>query len=131
MKLLKRFTPLMAVVAMLLPLVTTASVHAASIDYYLCLGVNLGDSANCESDLLEPETTITELSKDIIDVLSLIVGVVSVVMIIIGGLRYITSGGDAGNVTTAKNTILYAIVGLIVVLFSQAIVQFIIGRFTQ
>ena len=131
MKLAKRFAPLIAAFALLLPLFMPVAVRAANIDYYLCVGVNLGESDNCDEGTLSPETTITDLSRDIIDVLSLIVGIVSVIMIILGGLRYITSGGDPGNVTTAKNTILYAIVGLVIVLFSQAIVQFIIGRFTQ
>jgi len=49
-------------------------------------------------------------------------------MIIIGGLRYITSGGDSNNVTGAKNTILYAIVGIVIVVAAQAIVSFILNR---
>ena len=52
-------------------------------------------------------------------------------MIIIGGLRYITSGGDSGNVTGAKNTILYAVVGLIVVALAQVIVRFVVNRATS
>ena len=49
-------------------------------------------------------------------------------MIIIGGLRYITSNGDSGNVTNAKNTILYAIVGLVIVALAQLIVRFVVQR---
>ncbi len=51
-------------------------------------------------------------------------------MIIVGGLKYITSGGDSGNITSAKNTILYAIVGLIVVALAQIIVRFVLQRAT-
>jgi TRAP-type C4-dicarboxylate transport system permease small subunit len=47
-------------------------------------------------------------------------------MIIIGGFRYIVSGGDQTSVTAAKNTIMYAIIGLVVVLFSQVIVRFVL-----
>jgi hypothetical protein len=61
---------------------------------------------------------------------SLVVGVVAVIMIIIAGFKYITSGGDSGNVTSAKNTILYAIIGLVVVALSQFIVKFVLGRIT-
>ena len=53
------------------------------------------------------------------------VGVISVVMIIVGGIRYATSGGAAEKVKSAKNTILYACVGLAVALLSLAIVTFI------
>jgi hypothetical protein len=51
-------------------------------------------------------------------------------MIIVGGLKYITSGGDSGNVSGAKNTILYAIVGLVVVALAQIIVRFVLTRVT-
>ena len=56
-----------------------------------------------------------------------VIGAVSVMMLVYGGLRYILSGGDSKKVTDAKNTILYAIIGLIVSLFAYAIVHFIIG----
>jgi hypothetical protein len=49
-------------------------------------------------------------------------------MIIIGGLKYITSGGDSSNVTGAKNTILYAVVGLVVVAMAQFIVRFVLTK---
>jgi hypothetical protein len=55
---------------------------------------------------------------------------VAVVMIIIGGLKYITSGGDSGNVTGAKNTILYAIIGLVIVALAQFIVRFVLSKTT-
>lgn len=57
----------------------------------------------------------------------LAVGTLSVVMLIYGGFRYVVSGGDAKKVTDAKNTILYAIIGLIISLLSYAIVRFVIG----
>ena len=60
---------------------------------------------------------------------SAIVGIIAVVMIIVGGIKYITSGGDSGNVTAAKNTILYAVIGLVVVALAQIIVKFVLGRF--
>ena len=74
---------------------------------------------------------IDQIVTQVINILSLAVGVVAVVMIIVGGLRYITSGGDSGNVTGAKNTILYAVVGLIVVALAQVIVRFVVNRATS
>ena len=55
-----------------------------------------------------------------------IVGIVAVIMLIIGGIRYITSGGDAKKVTDAKNTVLYAIIGLVICLLAFAIVNFVV-----
>ncbi len=75
-------------------------------------------------------SNIESLIKTIINVFSAIVGSISVIMIIIGGFRYITSGGSSEGVGGAKNTILYAIVGLIIVAFAQIIVQFVLQRTT-
>ncbi len=54
------------------------------------------------------------------------VGVIAIFMLIWGGLRYVLSGGDSGKVKDAKNTILYAIVGLVVALLGYAIVNWVI-----
>ncbi|MBR3163871.1 hypothetical protein IKF15_01010 [Candidatus Saccharibacteria bacterium] len=55
------------------------------------------------------------------------VGIISVVMLIFGGFRYIVSGGDSKKVTDAKNTIMYAIIGLVIAILSYAIVNFVIS----
>lgn len=72
----------------------------------------------------------TGIFRTITNVLLFILGAISVIMIIIGGLRYVISGGNATAVTAAKNTILYAIVGVIVALLAYAIVNFVLGSFT-
>lgn len=55
------------------------------------------------------------------------VGAISVIMLIWGGLRYITSGGDSKKITDAKNTILYAIIGLIIAILAFAIINFVLN----
>ena len=55
------------------------------------------------------------------------VGIISVIMLIYGGLRYVISGGDSKKVTDAKNTIMYAIIGLIIAILAYAIVNFVIN----
>ncbi len=57
-----------------------------------------------------------------------LVGAISVVMLIYGGIRYTVSGGESGAVTNAKNTILYAIVGIVVSVVAYAVVQFVINQ---
>ena len=64
-------------------------------------------------------TTIT-------NVLLFIIGAIAVIMLIIGGIRYVTSGGDSTAVTAAKNTILYAVVGIVVAIIAYAVVNFVI-----
>jgi len=69
--------------------------------------------------------------KTITNVLLFIIGAISVIMLIIGGIRYVVSGGDSGAVTSAKNTILYAIVGIVVAILAYAVVNFVITSFTS
>ena len=72
-----------------------------------------------------------DLSSSIIGVLNGIIsilGIVAVVVIIIGGIGYMTSAGDAGKVKKAKDTILYGVIGLIIVVLSFAIVNFVISN---
>lgn len=59
-----------------------------------------------------------------------VIGAVSVIMLIWGGLRYIISGGDSKKITDAKNTILYAIIGLIIAVLSYAIINFVLNSIT-
>jgi uncharacterized membrane protein len=67
----------------------------------------------------------------ITNVLLFIIGAVAVIMIVIGGLRYVLSGGDSKQVEAAKNTIMYAIVGIIVALLAYAAVNFVTTTFTN
>jgi hypothetical protein len=100
----------------------------------LCTGANLQftedtSSANCSSS--DATTKINNLVHTVVNLLSAVVGIVAVIMIIVGGLRYITSGGNDTSVTGAKNTILYAIIGLIVVALAQIIVRFTLNKVTN
>ena len=72
-----------------------------------------------------------ELIANIVNVLLFIVGIISVLVIIVGGILYATSAGDSTAVTKAKNTILYAVVGLVVALLAYAIVNWVVGRFAS
>jgi hypothetical protein len=67
--------------------------------------------------------------RNVINVLLYIIGAVAVIMIVIGGLRYTISNGDSSQITGAKNTILYAVVGLVVAILAYAIVNFIVNAF--
>jgi len=61
------------------------------------------------------------------NILLFVVGALSVIMIIVGGLRYVVSGGNSTAVTAAKNTILYAIVGLVISFLAYAVINFVIN----
>lgn len=115
------------------PVLAPATVAAEqSIDSGLCAGANLDvTDRTCDpTNNTVAENKVNNIIKLTINLFSLVVGVVSVIMIIIGGLKYITSSGDSNNITSAKNTILYAIIGLVVVALAQFIVQFVLSRAT-
>lgn len=122
---------IVATAALVVPTVAfTAPVYGQTeINQNLCDGINLGTGGSCPSET--DEEPIYDIINTIIDVFSIVVGAVSVIMVIIGGLRYITSAGDSSNVTAAKNTILYAIVGLVIVIFAQTIVKFVVSQLSN
>jgi len=102
-----------------------------------CQGTNFnitdqtsGDVSACNDNNGGTGTLNTLLTK-VINIFSAIVGVIAVLMIIVGGLRYITSGGDSGKVGAAKTTIIYALVGLVIVALSQLIVHFVLVQATS
>lgn len=68
------------------------------------------------------------LIKLALNMLSIIAGVIAIIMLIVSGLKYIMSQGDASQISSAKNSLIYAVVGLVVVAASQVIVQFVLAR---
>lgn len=66
----------------------------------------------------------------IVNILLFIIGAISVIMLIIGGIKYTVSNGDSSQVTSAKNTILYAIVGLVIAFLAFAAVNWVLGSLT-
>jgi len=99
---------------------TPVSVGAASVLDEQCQGVT--DSSICNAKNAKP----FDFAKTIINVLLFAAGAVAVIMIIAGGLWYVVSAGDAGKVTKAKHTLLYAVVGLVVAILAYAIVNFVV-----
>jgi hypothetical protein len=73
-----------------------------------------------------PQLEASQVVGGVLTVVYWMVGVLSVIFIIIGGFKYVTSGGDPKNTASAKNTILYAVVGVVVAILAFAIVNFVI-----
>lgn len=94
--------------------------------------LTVGGGADCAGSENQPPVLFGEdgMFKRITDVLLFLVGAISVIMLIIGGIRYVVSGGDSTAVQNAKNTILYAIVGIVVAILAFAIVSWVNGQFS-
>ena len=108
---------------LLSPDLASAAAGVASPKDRACEGVKAAGGGQCDGD------RFSEFLKEIVNILLFIVGTISVIMIIVGGLRYALSGGDSNSVTAGKNTVLYAIIGLVVSIMAFAIVNFVIGSF--
>ncbi|NCU37972.1 hypothetical protein EOL96_02850 [Candidatus Saccharibacteria bacterium] len=91
----------------------------------------IGDGADSARATDQPVNLFGDAGvfSKISSVLLFIVGAIAVIMIVIGGLRYVISGGDATQVQAAKNTILYALVGVIIAILAYAAVNFVIASF--
>ncbi|HEY5442181.1 MAG TPA: pilin [Candidatus Saccharimonadales bacterium] len=88
------------------------------------------NSINCAATGVD-SNSIGKIAQNVVKIFSILVGAVSVIMIIYGGFRYITSGGDSGRVGNAKNTLIYALVGLVIVALAQLIVHFVLNQSTN
>jgi uncharacterized membrane protein YidH (DUF202 family) len=105
-------------------------IDSTQINSCLCSGSNI-DLQGTADKCSDGTSSVGKLIRTVINVLSVIIGAIAVVMIIIAGFRYITSGGKQESVTGAKNTILYAIVGLVIVALAQIIVHFVLNNTTN
>lgn len=97
--------------------------YAESICSHLTPGTEVYKANGCGG------TSTNELSEVIVNIITGVVGILGVVaaiFIVVGGVNYMTSAGDAGKLKKAKDTILYAVIGLIISVLAFAIVNFVI-----
>lgn len=121
---IKKLAPFVAVLALV---VTAAFVPVEGV-----FAQSVQDGINAAQGEGTPTTLFGEGSifTTIVNVLLFIIGALSVIMLIWGGIRYTTSGGSSGAVTSAKNTIMYAIIGLVVAFLAFAVVNWVLGAVT-
>lgn len=123
----------MAAAALVAPFAVAPVAYAAEFNLQdnLCGGTD-GDLLTANGECTTDTTAGDKVNDTVrlgLNIFSAIVGIIAVVMIIVGGVKYITSQGESSNVTAAKNTILYAVVGLVIVALAQIIVRFVLERF--
>ena len=102
--------------------VTTLVADSASAQLDLGSGINSAKGTGAPDSVTEDDGLI----KKVVNLLLWAIGIISVIMIIIGGIRYAISNGDSNQVTAAKNTIMYAVIGLVIAIFAYAIVNFVL-----
>lgn len=115
----------------LVALMTVFSLGMAAAPVYAACD----SAANCITDGVDSagptggKTDVGDIIKTVVNALLFILGAIAVIMIVIGGIRYTTSNGEAASITSAKNTILYSVIGLVVAMMAYAIVNFVVTNF--
>lgn len=109
------------------PVLSAGVVHALFEDSknQACAGANLGDGA---CDATASNNKVSNTLAAVINILSIVLGIIAVIMIIIGGIKFTTSQGDGNSTSSARNTIIYAVVGLVVAALAQVLVKFVLSR---
>jgi hypothetical protein len=119
-------------VMLVLPLAVPVAVSAAPADpsssKALCEGSGgTWDGATNACGKAGTKSFPEELAS-VTNLLLFIIGAIAVIMIIIGGIRYVTSSGDQAQTTAAKNTILYAVIGVVMAFMAYAIINFVVAQ---
>ena len=114
-------------VALVVPAVAiTMSLAAAPVGAQINKGITAAGGAENTASVNVEGTVLS-----VVNWLLFAVGVIAVIMLIWGGIKYATSAGDSNKVTAAKNTILYAVIGLAVAVLAFAIVNFVVSHLTD
>lgn len=124
---MKKVAGFVAIPALVLGFALVAPNVAHAQDCQDVTAGGIGSGADCAKPTNAAENLFGDGSifNTVTNILLFLIGAISVVMLIIGGIRYVVSGGDQGAVTSAKNTILYAIIGIIVAFLAFAAVRFV------
>ncbi len=94
----------------------------------VCTGGGAGSSICVGAQKKDPLFGADGILTKVIQILVMIGGVASVIMVMVGGFKYITSTGEPAKVSSAKDTILYALIGLVVTVSAQVIVVFVLKK---
>lgn len=90
----------------------------------VCEGINGQVGGTCDAS----SSGIDTILKAVLEIISVIAGIAAVIMIMVGGIKYTTSGGDSTKISSAKSTLIYALVGIVVVAMAQFIVQYVLAK---
>lgn len=131
---MRRLKVFLASLGLLFCLVPAGTVSAQFDLFKPCESASAADASVCkdgkktqtqeDNSIYGPNGIITKVAN----ILALVVGVAAVIIIIVAGIQYMLSTGDATKVNNSKNTIIYAVVGLVVVVIARTIVVFVIGK---
>lgn len=120
----QKLTAILCTLGIVLGVGVLAAPSVGAVDLWKGCDGN-SDSAVCAS---KGKDNVNDTVKNLINLSMTVIGIVAVIVIIISGFKFITANGDASKVASARHTLLYAVIGLIVALMSWAIVAFVVNR---
>jgi hypothetical protein len=114
----------------LIVIIVPVSASAQSATEAVCKGIGSVVDANGDCATTGQGPSVQDIIRMSVTVLSYVVGAAAIIMIILGAFKYITSNGDSGKITSAKNTIMYALIGVVVAALAQVLVHFVFVKAT-
>lgn len=111
-------------IAFTLVAVPFSTSYASPVDVFENACANNSDPALCSGT----DEGLFDVIRTVIQVMLIIGGIIAVIMIIIGGIKYMTSNGEQSHVKSAKDTILYAVIGLVVISIAFSLVTWVVGK---
>lgn len=124
-------TTISSFVVLATPLLAFSPAHASLFSNstnQACQGVALNDSTTCSTSTADASSKVNKVLATALNLLSILVGIAAVIVIIVSGLRMILAQGDSNSINSARNGVLYAIVGLVIVALAQFIVRYVLER---
>ncbi len=105
-------------------------VTADALKQDACSGLNqvdTGTKADC-SNLDTGQSSVDSITSTIVTILSFVVGAVAVIMVLVAAFKYITSGGDSNRISSAKSSLIYALIGIAIAGLAQILVTFVLSK---
>ena len=91
----------------------------------ICKGAGaVGNSGGCGTG----GVSIDNILKNVVQLVAILVGIAATIMIMVAGFKYATAGGEANKIASAKSTLIYALVGLVIAAMAQLIVGFVLKQ---
>lgn len=91
-----------------------------------CAGLDQLGGTSCGNNA--GQSAIGNVIQNVVSIISYIAGAVAIIMIIISGIRFTTSGGDSNSVSSAKTTLVYALIGVVIAALAQVLVHFVLNK---
>jgi hypothetical protein len=123
----KKLSAVLAAFVLAFATIALPAVQVVPVNAQVQDGINAAEGEGVPTTLFGGSDSIF---TTIVNILLFIIGAICVIMLIWGGIRYTTSGGASASVTAAKNTILYAIIGLVIAFLAFALVNWVLAAIT-